>query len=144
MQICNLSFADDLLLFCKAGYASILSFIEALNEFAALSGLHINKDKSQVILGGVQGSIKQDSLDATSFTEGKFPFRYPGVPISSASLNQMDCAKLAVKITAKIDSLGQQTFFLCWTGSVDKFCLDGNNQFQEQSSCPPSTGYLWY
>lgn len=54
------SSADDLMLFCKADYAFTHSFTEVLNEFAVASTAHINKDKSQVILGAeaVQGWIK--------------------------------------------------------------------------------------
>ncbi|KAK4384169.1 Retrovirus-related Pol polyprotein from type-2 retrotransposable element R2DM [Sesamum angolense] len=43
----QLCFADDLLLFCKADVASIQVFRRGLEEFANLSGLHANPQKSQ-------------------------------------------------------------------------------------------------
>ncbi|KAK4383839.1 hypothetical protein Sango_3114300 [Sesamum angolense] len=46
----QLCFADDLLLFCKADVASVQVFRNALDEFAKLSGLHANPQKSQLIL----------------------------------------------------------------------------------------------
>ncbi|KAL0292908.1 UNVERIFIED_CONTAM: hypothetical protein Sangu_3248500 [Sesamum angustifolium] len=46
----QLCFADDLLLFCKADVASVRIFRQGLDEFAKLSGLHANPQKSQLIL----------------------------------------------------------------------------------------------
>ncbi|KAL0298098.1 UNVERIFIED_CONTAM: hypothetical protein Scaly_3072800 [Sesamum calycinum] len=39
----NLCFADDVLLFCKAHLPSIIVISDTLNEFAALSGLKVNR-----------------------------------------------------------------------------------------------------
>ncbi|KAL0329413.1 UNVERIFIED_CONTAM: Retrovirus-related Pol polyprotein from type-1 retrotransposable element R2 [Sesamum radiatum] len=57
-RILNLCFADDVLLFCKADLPSIQVIKDSLQEFAALSGLQVNPNKSQIILSraGQQGS----------------------------------------------------------------------------------------
>ncbi|KAL0297831.1 UNVERIFIED_CONTAM: putative mitochondrial protein [Sesamum calycinum] len=46
----QLCFADDLLLFCKADVVSVQILRHGLDEFAKLSGLHANPQKSQLIL----------------------------------------------------------------------------------------------
>ncbi|KAK4384423.1 hypothetical protein Sango_3062400 [Sesamum angolense] len=43
-------YGDDLLLFCKADVDSVRVFRHGLDEFAKLSGLHANPQKSQLIL----------------------------------------------------------------------------------------------
>ncbi|KAL0300237.1 UNVERIFIED_CONTAM: putative ribonuclease H protein [Sesamum angustifolium] len=50
----QLCFADDLLLFCKAEVASVQVFRRGLDDFAKLSGLHANPQKSQLILSRAQ------------------------------------------------------------------------------------------
>ncbi|KAL0439707.1 UNVERIFIED_CONTAM: LINE-1 reverse transcriptase [Sesamum latifolium] len=50
MQLFQLGFADDLLLFSKADTASVHVFKRALTAFADLSGLHANVHKSHLIL----------------------------------------------------------------------------------------------
>ncbi|KAL0308182.1 UNVERIFIED_CONTAM: hypothetical protein Sangu_2990100 [Sesamum angustifolium] len=56
----NLCFADDVLLFCKAHLPSIIVISDALNEFAALSGLKINPAKSQIIFSRAVQQERQD------------------------------------------------------------------------------------
>ncbi|KAL0439839.1 UNVERIFIED_CONTAM: hypothetical protein Slati_2466900 [Sesamum latifolium] len=50
MQLCQLGFADDLLLFSKADTSSVHIFKRALAAFADLSGLRANLHKSHLIL----------------------------------------------------------------------------------------------
>ncbi|KAL0409568.1 UNVERIFIED_CONTAM: Retrovirus-related Pol polyprotein from type-2 retrotransposable element R2DM [Sesamum radiatum] len=50
MQLFQLGFADDLLLFSKAEMTSVHVFKRALTTIADLSGLHVNLHKSHLIL----------------------------------------------------------------------------------------------
>ncbi|KAL2244168.1 UNVERIFIED_CONTAM: putative mitochondrial protein [Sesamum indicum] len=49
-RLFQLSFADDLLLFCRADASSIWVFKEGLDNFSSLSGLHTNAAKTSVQL----------------------------------------------------------------------------------------------
>ena len=49
-----LVFADDLMLFCKADQKSIQCLVDRLEEFAGISQLEVNKDKSHVIIDGIK------------------------------------------------------------------------------------------
>ncbi|KAL0313714.1 UNVERIFIED_CONTAM: Retrovirus-related Pol polyprotein from type-2 retrotransposable element R2DM [Sesamum calycinum] len=50
LKLFQLSFADDLLLLCKADVQSVSLFRGGLDLFASLSGLHTNPQKSQLII----------------------------------------------------------------------------------------------
>ncbi|KAK4384114.1 putative mitochondrial protein [Sesamum angolense] len=55
----QLCFADDLLLFCKADVDSVRVFRHGLEEFAKLSGLHANPQKSQLILSRSAQDVRE-------------------------------------------------------------------------------------
>ncbi|KAL0295568.1 UNVERIFIED_CONTAM: putative ribonuclease H protein [Sesamum angustifolium] len=71
----QLCFADDLLLFCKADVASVRVFRHGLAEFAKLSGLHANPQKSQLILSRSAQDVREQLLAALHFQEGHLPLR---------------------------------------------------------------------
>ncbi|KAL0293794.1 UNVERIFIED_CONTAM: hypothetical protein Scaly_3134800, partial [Sesamum calycinum] len=75
----QLCFADDLLLFCKADVASVRVFRHGLAEFAKLSGLHANPQKSQLILSRSAQDVREQLLAALHFQEGHLPLRYLGL-----------------------------------------------------------------
>ncbi|KAL0455459.1 UNVERIFIED_CONTAM: LINE-1 reverse transcriptase [Sesamum latifolium] len=70
MKLFNLYFADDLLLFCKAEEQSVTLFRDALQEFAGLSGLHANVNKSQLILSKFASWMRHRLLTVLGFQEG--------------------------------------------------------------------------
>ncbi|KAK4381857.1 putative ribonuclease H protein [Sesamum angolense] len=75
----QLCFADDLLLFCKADVASIQVFRRGLDEFANLSGLHANPQKSQLIISRSAQEEREHLIAALQFQEGHLPLRgHPG------------------------------------------------------------------
>ncbi|KAL0291884.1 UNVERIFIED_CONTAM: putative mitochondrial protein [Sesamum angustifolium] len=75
----QLCFADDLLLFCKADVASVRIFRHGLDEFAKLSGLHANPQKSQLILARSAQAMREQLLAALQFQEGHLPLRATSV-----------------------------------------------------------------
>jgi hypothetical protein len=81
-HICHLAFADDVLLLCRGDCSSVRILIEQLHAFGRASGLHINARKSFIYFGGVGGNLKQTILQESCFSEGSFPFKYLGVPLS--------------------------------------------------------------
>ncbi|KAL0302729.1 UNVERIFIED_CONTAM: hypothetical protein Scaly_3023200 [Sesamum calycinum] len=61
LKLFQLSFADDLLLLCKADVRSVSLFRRGLDVFASLSGLHTNPQKSQLIFSKAASGLR-DSL----------------------------------------------------------------------------------
>ncbi|KAL0283714.1 UNVERIFIED_CONTAM: hypothetical protein Sangu_2871700 [Sesamum angustifolium] len=101
-RILNLCFADDVLLFCKADIPSIKVIKDTLCEFAELSGLKVNPNKSQIILSRAVQQEKQQILEVLGFQEGFLPVRYLGVPLISSQLTIADCRPLIGKLESRI------------------------------------------
>ncbi|XP_074271535.1 uncharacterized protein LOC141595466 [Silene latifolia] len=70
----------------------------ALSEFALISGLHANIEKTNIYFGGVSHSIMQEILEATGFSLGDFPFRYLGLPLATSKLKLSMYDSLVTKI----------------------------------------------
>ncbi|KAK4381059.1 putative mitochondrial protein [Sesamum angolense] len=98
----QLCFANDLLLFCKADVASVRIFRHGLDEFAKLSGLHANPQKSQLILSRSAPPMREHLLAALQFQEGHLPLRYLGLPLLASRLLISDCQPLLLKIDSRI------------------------------------------
>ncbi|KAK4381840.1 hypothetical protein Sango_2929400 [Sesamum angolense] len=102
LNLFQLSFADDLLLFCKADVRSVFLFGRGLDTFATLSGLHTNPQKSQLIISKAASRLRDSLLATLGFQEGHLPVRYLGLPLISARLSVADCQPLLQKIDSRI------------------------------------------
>ncbi|KAL0305174.1 UNVERIFIED_CONTAM: putative ribonuclease H protein [Sesamum calycinum] len=98
----QLCFADDLLLFCKADVASVQVFRRGLDEFAKLSGLHANPQKSQLIISRSAQEEREHLIAALQFQEGHLPLRYLGLPLLASRLSISDCKPLLLKVDSRI------------------------------------------
>lgn len=52
MQIVQLGFADNLLLFCRVDHGSVQLLHECFEQFSKSSGLTVNKSKCSLLSGG--------------------------------------------------------------------------------------------
>ncbi|KAL0295721.1 UNVERIFIED_CONTAM: Retrovirus-related Pol polyprotein from type-2 retrotransposable element R2DM [Sesamum angustifolium] len=102
LNLFQLSFADDLLLLCKADVRSVNLFRQGLDRFATLSGLNTNPQKSQLILSKAASGLRDSLLATLGFQEGQLPVRYLGLPLISARLSIADCQPLLQKIDSRI------------------------------------------
>ncbi|KAL0282974.1 UNVERIFIED_CONTAM: Retrovirus-related Pol polyprotein from type-2 retrotransposable element R2DM [Sesamum radiatum] len=102
LNLFQLSFADDLLLFCNADMRSVNLFCRGLDLFATLSGLQTNPQKSQLIISKAASGLRESLLEALGFQEGHLPVRYLGLPLISARLSVTDCQSLLQKIDSRI------------------------------------------
>ncbi|XP_074301542.1 uncharacterized protein LOC141632942 [Silene latifolia] len=84
----HLIFADDLMLFVRGDVPSVKAATQTLDEFAQLSGLYANPDKTNIYMGGVSAGVQEAILEETKFVQGEFPFRYLGVPLNEGRLNK--------------------------------------------------------
>lgn len=105
----HLVFADDLLIFCKGDYDSVMWSIRSLATFAATSGLIANPGKSAIYTCNMEEQLKKQILEDTNFIEESLPFSYLGVKISAKKLNKDECQFLIDKIVSKLKSWGIRT-----------------------------------
>lgn len=87
LNIANMSFADDVLLFSQGDTRSIELMMSAFNKFSVSTGLRINPSKCNVSFGGVDANTKQDIINLTNFVEGSLPFKYLGVPLTYKNIS---------------------------------------------------------
>ncbi|KAL2897478.1 LINE-1 retrotransposable element ORF2 protein [Bienertia sinuspersici] len=105
----HLVFADDLIIFCKGDYDSVMWNMRSLATFAATSGLNANAGKSAIYTCNMPEDIKQRILQETKYTEDSLPFTYLGVKISAKRLGKDECQFLIAKIGAKLRTWGSRT-----------------------------------
>ncbi|KAL0427666.1 UNVERIFIED_CONTAM: hypothetical protein Slati_2941400 [Sesamum latifolium] len=110
LQIVNLRFADDLLLFCKADLYFVNVLHGALQEFKVALGLQANAQKSQILLSKAAEHYQEQIIQLLGLTRGSLPIRYLGVPlIASRNTHTMNQALMAKHlwqiITKKPDSI---------------------------------------
>ncbi|XP_058747051.1 uncharacterized protein LOC131620044 [Vicia villosa] len=75
LGITHLSFADDVLMFCRGDFDSVETMMKGLNTFADTIGLIVNPRKCKVFFGGVDEDTKRRISALTSYDEGMLPFR---------------------------------------------------------------------
>ncbi|KAL0339358.1 UNVERIFIED_CONTAM: putative ribonuclease H protein [Sesamum angustifolium] len=107
LNILNICFADDVLLFCKAHLPSTQLFKDTLCEFSVLSGLTVNPAKSQIILSHAAQQDKQQMLDLLGFQEGFLPVKYLGVLLSASRLTIADCRPLINNLESRLEGWNQ-------------------------------------
>jgi len=73
-----------------------------LNDFAGLSWLITNLEKSHVFLSGVDDEYETFSQIFLGFRRGSLPIRYLGIPLISIKLTHTDYMPLVERIFSKI------------------------------------------
>lgn len=109
MALNHLVFADDLIIFCKGDYESIMWNLRSLATFAATSGLSANAGKSAIYTCNMDEGVKNQVLQETKYKEDSLPFSYLGVKISAKKLGKDECHFLIDKIAAKVRTWGVRT-----------------------------------
>lgn len=103
LRLTNLAFADDLLVFCKGDTTSVSIVKDVMDQFAALSGLQANLNKSSIYMAGMRDSKQHQLLQLTGFEKGIFPMKYLGFPISGRSWSKTDCQSLVSKVVTRLN-----------------------------------------
>ncbi|KAL9243905.1 hypothetical protein vseg_017742 [Gypsophila vaccaria] len=116
LQLTNLMFADDVLMFCKGDANSMITILKAFTTFSKTSGLQASPTKSAAFFGGMIEELKLDILTISGFSEGTFPFFYLGMQIQTTRLKKGDCECLIEKICNRIHTSGART--LSYAGRV--------------------------
>ncbi|VFQ67776.1 unnamed protein product [Cuscuta campestris] len=112
LNIINLSFADDLVVVCRADGQSIGCIMRVLEKFQSTTRLKVNRSKSEVIFGGISLAEEKEILTMLNMKLCKFPPTYLGSPITTARLRPHECDGLINKLTTRITFWGNQTFLI--------------------------------
>ncbi|CAI8592319.1 unnamed protein product [Vicia faba] len=102
LGITHLTFANDVLLFCRGDIGYVEKLLEVINQFSMTTGLVVNPRKCKFYCGGVDRETKSKIQEISSFVEGQLPVRYLGVPVTSKKLNANHYLPLIDKIMARI------------------------------------------
>lgn len=113
LQFNHLCFADDVLLFYKGEFNSVMLILRGFQTFSNSSGLTTNAYKSNIFAVNME---IENLCEKTGYNKGRLPFKYLGVPISSKKLSKKDCQLLVDKITTRIRSWGSK--HLSYAGRV--------------------------
>ncbi|KAL0439784.1 UNVERIFIED_CONTAM: LINE-1 retrotransposable element O protein [Sesamum latifolium] len=116
VQLFQLGFADDLLLFSKADERSVHIFKRGLTVFAELSGLQVNPQKSHLIVSRSAAAVRGALLSILDYQEGFLPLHYLGLPLLASRLSIADCRPLLLKVDSRIK--GWDGIMLSFAGRV--------------------------
>ncbi|GJZ80021.1 putative RNA-directed DNA polymerase, eukaryota, reverse transcriptase zinc-binding domain protein [Tanacetum coccineum] len=103
MELINLCFADDLLLFAHGDVNSARVIMDTLDEFKLASGLTPSLPKSTAYFCNVLNHTKISILHVLPFEEGRLPVKYLGVPLVSSRLIFQDCKELIEKVQNRVN-----------------------------------------
>ncbi|KAL3534630.1 hypothetical protein ACH5RR_003091 [Cinchona calisaya] len=76
LKLSHVSFADDLFIITAATAKSFQVINETLNEFAALSGLQPNLQKSQIFFAGIEEVMEQQLFSTIQMPKGEMKNQY--------------------------------------------------------------------
>ncbi|XP_074266690.1 uncharacterized protein LOC141589970 [Silene latifolia] len=83
---------------------SVMVMLRSFATFSEASGLHMNRQKSNIYFTGVQRHDKDYIIGISGCVEGQIPFKYLGVPITAGKLGKRECQALIEKIIERIRS----------------------------------------
>lgn len=107
-RISHLCFADDVMIFFDGSLQSIKGITSALTSFQVISGLAMNRDKTELFLAGVDPGEAMD-IYLMGFQNGSFPIRYLGLPLMHSKLKKSAFSPLLDKVEARFKHWATKT-----------------------------------
>ncbi|XP_062106076.1 uncharacterized protein LOC133817538 [Humulus lupulus] len=104
VNLVNLCFADDLVIFCKGNVNSMRLTQSAIASFCATTGLSINNTKSHIYFGGINADYKAQLVEISRMQEGSFPLKYLGIHLRPTKWRAADCGEIIGKIQRNLHS----------------------------------------
>ncbi|XP_039003287.1 uncharacterized protein LOC120129991 [Hibiscus syriacus] len=102
ISLTHLSFADDLLIFCKGNIEFVMGVITVLDSFYELPGLKLNAGKCEIFTTGLSIHILYTIIISSGFKPSRLPIRYLGVPLVTKKLTDKDCQALLDNIKNRL------------------------------------------
>ncbi|XP_038996812.1 uncharacterized protein LOC120121549 [Hibiscus syriacus] len=112
LGLTHLSFADDLLIFCKGNAESVACVISVLDKYYEISWLNLNAAKCVFFTASVENRTVEKIKQFTSFNIGCLPVRYLVIPIITRKLSIKDYDQLIDNIKSKLN---------LWSGKMMSF-----------------------
>ncbi|XP_039070447.1 uncharacterized protein LOC120217411 [Hibiscus syriacus] len=98
----HLSFADDLLIFCKGNIESVVGVLSILDQFYEVSRLKLNSFKCEIFSAGIHARTIEKVKLITGFQVGILHVHYLGIPLVTLKLTEKDCQALIDNIKRKL------------------------------------------
>ncbi|XP_039033884.1 uncharacterized protein LOC120169873 [Hibiscus syriacus] len=98
----HLSFANDLLIFCKGNVDSVVGVLSVLNQFYQVSGLNLYSSKSELFAAGISSRTLEEIKFISGFKIGNLLVRYLGIPLVIWKLTVKDYEPLLGKIKQRL------------------------------------------
>ena len=116
VKLCQLTFADDLLMFCHGDISSVSTLKMAIDQFKWVSGLQANPTKSNLFMAAIQPQDMEQIKLIFGFPVGCLPIKYLGVPLISTRLKTTHYTTLIEKIESRVK--GWTNRFLSYAGRL--------------------------
>lgn len=101
VKLTHLSFVDDIVVFTNGTVGSLQGVVEVMQNFATMSGLHINATKSTIFASGLDVAPLLAAAASLGISAGSLPIRYLGMPLMTKSLTPLDYEPLIDKVSSK-------------------------------------------
>lgn len=108
ISLSHLMFADDVMIFFDGSEASLHGINEALDDFASWSGLHINREKTQLFHAGLD-PLQDTAISRHGFPVASLPIRYFGLPLMHRKLRISEYEPLLSQIARKFKGWAVKT-----------------------------------
>lgn len=69
MALTNLTFADDVLLFCRGDLKSVEMMLETVQNLFISTSMVVNRSKCKIYFGGIDNDTKKMLKEVTTFEE---------------------------------------------------------------------------
>jgi hypothetical protein len=102
-------YADDIMIFCQGSKRNIRHLMRIFEDYDAVSGQVINKQKSKFYTGAISNARYVVISNLLGFSPGSVPFTYLGCPIFTGRPKVIHFQSIADKIKLKLSS---------WKGSL--------------------------
>ena len=97
VQLTHLSFSDDILVFTDGSVRSLRGVLDVLEQFASISGLHINPAKSSIFAAGQSIAPLINESERIGIKIGTLPVRYLGMPLTTKALTRNDYVETEIR-----------------------------------------------
>ncbi|CAK8564550.1 unnamed protein product [Lathyrus sativus] len=100
--ITHLTFADDILLFCRGDVVSVEMLLNTVKNLSTATSLIMNPSKCNIYFGGTDRDARNKMQEITNFKEGQLPVRYFDVPLTYKKLHTNHYLPLIDRIMTRI------------------------------------------
>ena len=116
VKLTHLCFADDILIFTDGSVGSLRGVLKVMEQFAKISGLHINASKSYLFATGLNLDPLLSEAMRLGIKVGSLPVRYLGMPLTTKALTKQDYKPLIDKVRGRM--LSWRNKYLSYAGRL--------------------------